>query len=60
PHDFFTPQPSPTQHTSVSFFRNFFRNIIHDWPESYCRRILRHIVDAMSSQSRIVVMDVVM
>lgn len=37
----------------------FLRNILHDWSDVYCRRILRPIVEAMGPESRLVVADIV-
>lgn len=54
PHDFFTPQP--VKNAAVYFLRM----IMHDYSDKYCRVILRHIVDAMGPDSKIVIMDQVL
>lgn len=47
-HDFFTPQP--VQGADVYFLRK----ILHDWPDSAAVTILKHLVPAMKSSSRII------
>lgn len=56
PHDFFTPQPEETR--GAKFF--YLRRILHDWPDDDCLRILSHLRDAMSSESRILIDGVVL
>jgi len=51
-HDFFTEQP--TKNADVYFFRWIF----HNWPDSYCLRILRNLIPALKPQSRIVINEV--
>ncbi len=55
-HSFFDPQPTSSQGAAIYFLRN----IMHNWSDLYCRRILRHIVQAMAPSSRIVVCDIVL
>ncbi|EED22504.1 O-methyltransferase, putative [Talaromyces stipitatus ATCC 10500] len=41
-HDFFTEQP-------IKGARAYYlHSVLHDWPDAECRRILRHISDAMA------------
>src|SRR4051794_13267030 len=40
--------------------RLFLRNIMHNWPDLYCRRILKPIVEAMGPDSRLLVCDIVL
>lgn len=54
-HNFFDPQPEATRGAAVYFLRN----ILHDWSDVYCRRILKPIIEAMGPESRIVVADIV-
>ncbi|KAK4500910.1 hypothetical protein PRZ48_009102 [Zasmidium cellare] len=42
-HDFFQPQPQDLY--GARFF--FMCSVMHDWPDVECRKILRHIRDAM-------------
>jgi len=55
PHNFFDPQPSVTQGAAVFFLRN----ILHDWSDVYCRRILKPIAEAMGPSSHIVISDII-
>ncbi|KAL2129055.1 hypothetical protein VTI74DRAFT_8298 [Chaetomium olivicolor] len=55
-HNFFEPQPKACQGAAVYFLRN----IMHNWSDLYCRRILKPIVEAMGPGSRIVVCDIVL
>ncbi|KAF2676554.1 S-adenosyl-L-methionine-dependent methyltransferase [Lentithecium fluviatile CBS 122367] len=54
-HDFFTPQP-------IKGARAYFmRSVLHDWPDSQCRKILGHLKDAMEpGYSRILISDCVL
>ncbi|KAK3990138.1 S-adenosyl-L-methionine-dependent methyltransferase [Cladorrhinum sp. PSN332] len=54
PHDFFSKQPAK----GAKIY--FLRNILHNWSDLYCRRILKPLVEAMGPDSRIVVCDVVL
>jgi hypothetical protein len=50
-HDFFSPQPV---HSADAYF---FRKILHDWPDDYCLRILRHLIPALKPGARIIIND---
>ncbi|GJE87393.1 S-adenosyl-L-methionine-dependent methyltransferase [Phanerochaete sordida] len=50
-HDFFTPQPI----TDASVF--LLRNIIHDWSDKYCLQILRHLRNAATPDTHLVIVD---
>ena len=56
PHNFFDPQPETTRGAAVYFLRN----ILHNWSDLYCRRILKPIVEAMEQDSRIIICDIVL
>ncbi|MCJ1264299.1 hypothetical protein MMC22_004170 [Lobaria immixta] len=53
-HDFFKPQPV---HGAEVYL---LRMILHDWPDADAVAILRELVSAMSSGSRLVIMDSVL
>ncbi|KAL8828619.1 MAG: hypothetical protein Q9191_002478 [Dirinaria sp. TL-2023a] len=54
-HDFFTPQPVHGAHTY------YLRHVLHDWPDTACRVILRQTIVAMTrGYSRVVVVDAVL
>lgn len=53
-HDFFTPQPI----RNAKFY--YLRHILHDWTDEDCVRILQNIVPALSSNSRIIIDEVVL
>lgn len=53
-YDFFTPQPT----RGAKFY--YLRHILHDWPEADCIRILQNIIPAMSSESLILIDEVVL
>jgi hypothetical protein len=53
PHNFFEPQP--IKGATVYYLRL----ILHDWPDSICKTILGHIVDAMSEKSKLLIFDAV-
>lgn len=55
-HDFFTPQPDDVKHAKAYYLRT----ILHDWPETQARSILRHIVDAMADDSVVLIHEVIM
>ena len=55
-HSFFDPQPAASQGAAVYFLRN----IMHNWSDLYCRKILKPIVEAMGPDSRIVICDIVL
>lgn len=53
-HDFFTPQP-------VKGAKMYYmRNIMHDWPDHKALEILKHIKDAMQSDSVLLIDDMVL
>ncbi|KAK3340029.1 S-adenosyl-L-methionine-dependent methyltransferase [Neurospora tetraspora] len=56
PHNFFDPQPEPARGAAVYFMRN----ILHNWSDLYCRRILKPIAEAMGKESRIVNCDIIL
>ncbi|KAK1759952.1 S-adenosyl-L-methionine-dependent methyltransferase [Echria macrotheca] len=51
-HDFFTPQPVKGADAY------FFRQILHDWSDDFCLRILRQLVAALKPGARLVINDV--
>lgn len=53
-HDFFTPQPV----RGAKFY--YLRHILHDWTDEDSVRILQNIIPALTSESRIVIDEVVM
>jgi hypothetical protein len=55
-HSFFDPQPETTRGAAVYFLRN----IMHNWSDLYCRRILKPIIEAMGPDSRIVICDIIL
>ena len=52
-HDFWTPQPV----RDACMY--YLRRIMHDWPDEQCLRILKHNVDAMGPDSRLLIADIV-
>lgn len=54
PHDFFEEQP--VKGASVYIYRW----ILHNWPDKYCVKILKALIPALQSGSRVLVMDFVM
>jgi hypothetical protein len=50
-HDFFTPQPIKGADVY------FFKHVLHDWPDASCVKILKNVVPAMKSGSRIILME---
>lgn len=56
-HDFFQPQPQEA--SGASFY--YMRQIMHDWSDDECRKILGHLVHAMDpARSRLLIDDYVM
>lgn len=55
-HNFFEPQPEAMRKATVYFLRN----ILHNWSDLYCRRILKPLVEAMDEDSRIVLCEIVL
>jgi 6-hydroxytryprostatin B O-methyltransferase len=53
-HDFFQPQP----HVGADVY--LLRTILHDWPDTDAIKILKGVVNAMTSSSRLLVMDMVL
>lgn len=53
-YDFFTPQP--IKHADVYLLRT----ILHDWPDADAVKILQGVVEAMGSNSRLLIMDMVL
>lgn len=53
-HDFFTPQPIQ----GAKFY--YLRHILHDWTDEESVRILQNVVPALTSESRIVIDEVVL
>ena len=52
-HDFMTPQP-------IKGARVYYmRNVLHDWPDNACLTILKHLRNAMSAESVLVVDEIV-
>jgi hypothetical protein len=51
PHNFFDGQPFKGANVY------YLRLILHDWPDDICRTILKNIVPAMNSDSKILIMD---
>lgn len=55
-HDFFTPQPEAAKGAKAYLLRR----IVHDWADDVCIKILKHISDAMSKDSVVLIADVVL
>lgn len=55
-HNFFDPQPESARGAAVYFMRN----ILHNWSDLYCKRILKPIAESMGPESRIVNCDIVL
>jgi hypothetical protein len=57
----FSPPPSDNSLMCIDAHTYFFRHVIHDWPDSACRSILRQTVSAMKKgYSRLIIVDVVL
>jgi hypothetical protein len=52
-HDFFLPQPESARGAAAYFLSL----VIHDWPDEECRVIVKHIVEAMTPSSTILIYD---
>ncbi|CAG8978171.1 hypothetical protein HYALB_00011487 [Hymenoscyphus albidus] len=50
-HDFLTEQP--VKNAEVYYFRRVF----HNWPDTYCIRMLRNLIPALKQHARIVIND---
>lgn len=53
-HDFFTPQPR-----KGDGYVFMMRAIIHDWADDKCIEILKHLAEAMTPSSRLLIIDTV-
>ncbi|TFK23982.1 hypothetical protein FA15DRAFT_694701 [Coprinopsis marcescibilis] len=53
-HDFFTPQPI----RNASVF--LLRVVLHDWPDDYARKILLHLREAATSDTKLLLADFVL
>ncbi|KAI1424214.1 S-adenosyl-L-methionine-dependent methyltransferase [Xylaria sp. FL1777] len=53
-HDFFKPQPLQGARAY------YLRNVLHDWPDEKCVEILQNIKPAMSSESRILIDEMIL
>lgn len=53
-HDMFTPQPIQNARAY------YLRTVLHDWPDSYCRDILKNITSAMGVTSRLLLNECVL
>ncbi|KAG6898572.1 hypothetical protein C0993_005961 [Termitomyces sp. T159_Od127] len=51
PHDFFTPQPV----ANASVF--ILKQVLHDWSDPYCARILKELRAAATPETKLVVVD---
>ena len=52
-HNFWAPQP--IQNASVYYMKQ----ILHDWPDDQCKKLLGHVIDAMGPDSRLLIADTV-
>ena len=53
-YDFFTPQPLQNARAY------YLRTVLHDWPDSYCQKILKNIIPAMGPMSRLLLNECVL
>ncbi|PLB54026.1 S-adenosyl-L-methionine-dependent methyltransferase [Aspergillus steynii IBT 23096] len=53
PYSFLDPQPVK----GATIY--FFRHILHNWPDTVCHQILKNTISAMSPNSRIIMIDMV-
>ncbi|RAO66543.1 uncharacterized protein BHQ10_002555 [Talaromyces amestolkiae] len=53
-HDFFTPQPIK----GAKFY--YLRRVMHDWPDADALSILQHLTPSLSTDSRILIDEIVM
>jgi hypothetical protein len=53
-HDFF--QPQPVKDAAVFFMRM----IVHNWPDSHVRTMLRHLRDAATTETKLLVIDYIL
>ncbi|GKZ28714.1 hypothetical protein AbraIFM66950_011781 [Aspergillus brasiliensis] len=54
PHDMFTPQPVKGARAY------YFRNVLHDWPDDQCRRILENVKAGMTRDSVLLIDEMVL
>ncbi|KAL1962337.1 hypothetical protein VTN77DRAFT_9750 [Rasamsonia byssochlamydoides] len=52
-HDFFTSQTVKNAHVY------YIRRCLHNWPDAHCIKILKQVVLAMASDSRILIAEMV-
>ncbi|KAI5460865.1 O-methyltransferase [Mariannaea sp. PMI_226] len=50
-HDFFSPQP--VEGAEVYFLRQ----VLHDWGDSYCAKIIRSLIPALKNGARVIIND---
>lgn len=55
-HDFLSEEPCPIQGAKIYYLRN----IMHDWNDQYCIKILKHLRQAMAPDSIILIDEIVM
>ncbi|KAF8351885.1 S-adenosyl-L-methionine-dependent methyltransferase [Amanita rubescens] len=53
-HDFFAPQPQ----NDASIF--FVKSVMHDWSDEYCLKILKHLRDAATPSTKLIIIDVIL
>ncbi|CAL5869457.1 uncharacterized protein PFLUO_LOCUS3686 [Penicillium psychrofluorescens] len=56
PHDFFQPQPAEARAADAYIMRY----ILHDWSDTYAKKILNNVFEAMKEDSRLIIADAVM
>jgi len=56
PHDFFQPHPAEARGAAAYIMRY----ILHDWSDSYAKKILKNVFEAMGENSRLLIADAVM
>ncbi|KAH9841295.1 putative O-methyltransferase, partial [Teratosphaeria destructans] len=57
PHNFFDPQPVKGETEGPGAHLYYMRHVLHDWSDKDCRAILGHIVQAMTTESRLLIED---
>lgn len=55
-HDFFQPQPAEARAADAYIMRY----ILHDWPGTHAKEILKNVFEAMREDSRLIIADAVM
>ncbi|KAF8313561.1 S-adenosyl-L-methionine-dependent methyltransferase [Amanita rubescens] len=53
-HDFFAPQPQ----NCASIF--FVKSVLHDWSDKYALKILKHLRDAATPSTKLLVVDIIL